>query len=270
MLTALIRFEWRYHTRQPSFPAACILFLLLGFGLTASGFGVANVAVTSPYLVTEAMAVASLFSLFAVAIFASNAIVRDREHRFEELVFTTPVPRGPFLLGRFCGAFAAAVTSFAFAPLGMLLASVAPWLDPARVGPLRVAAYAIAFLGIVLPTLLFATALFFAVAALTRSALATYTASVFVYFLYLVCAALTNSPLMAGSRPGAGGGGAGSLLDPFALTPFFATTRYWTPAEKNERLIALAGALLANRVAWSVAAIVVLLVVARLFSFRTP
>jgi len=49
----------------------------------------------------------------------------------------------------------------------------------------------------VVPPLLFATALLCALATKTRSALATYTASVFIYVLYMAGAALTNSPLFA-------------------------------------------------------------------------
>jgi ABC-type transport system involved in multi-copper enzyme maturation permease subunit len=269
VLKELIAFEWRYHTRQPSFLGTAALFLLVGFGLTASGLGAANIAVSAPWLVTETLGVASLFSLFAIAIFAANAIVRDREHRSEEIIFTTPVPRLTFLLGRFGGAFAAAVTSFALAPIGMLIASRMPWLDAARVGPLNIAAYVCAFVTIGIPTLFFSTALLFAVAAMTRSALATYTASVFVYVLYLVCAALTGSPLMAGSGPGAGGGTLGALLDPFGLTAFFEVTRYWTIAERNHRFVALDGAMLANRLLWVAVAVAILFVVARTFSFRT-
>src|SRR5205823_10012646 len=126
--------------------AAAVLFLALGFGLTASGFGAANIAVTSSWLVTETIAVASLFSLFAIGIFAANAIVRDREYRFEEIVFTTPVGRLPFLLGRFGGVCAATLTAFALVPLGMIAAA------HTRFHPTT---YVWAFIAVALPTLLF-------------------------------------------------------------------------------------------------------------------
>ena len=103
---------------------------------------------------------------------------------------------------------------------------------------------------IVVPTILFATALLFAIATITRSAIATYTASVFIYCFYLATAALTGSPLMAASSPGAGGGTAAALLDPFGLSSFFEVTRYWTIAEKNHRFVALQGSLLINRLLW--------------------
>ena len=268
MLKEIVRFEWRYHTRQPSFLAASALFFLIGFGLTASGFGAQNVAITSPFLVTETLGLVSLFSVFAIAIFVANAVIRDNEHRMEEIVFTTPIGRFNYVFGRFTGAFAAAATSIAFAPVGMILATAMPFLDRARVGPLHIGAYASAFLVLVVPSLLFATALLFAIATITRSSLATYTASVFIYVLYLIGAAVNGSPLMAASAPGAGSGVMESLLDPFGLSSFFAVTRYWTIAEKNHRGVAFSGALLLNRAVWIGVAIAIWSIAYRLFAFR--
>ena len=268
MLKELIRFEWRYQTRQPAFAAACAIFLLLGFGLTAGSFGPENVAITSAWLIMESLGLLSLFSVFAIATFVAGAVVRDSEHRMAEIVFTTPVSRFHYLCGRFGGAFAASVTAVAFTPLGMIVATRMPWIDAARVGPLQPLAYLWAFMVMVVPTLLFATALLFAVAVITRSALATYTASVVLYVLYMVCAAMTDSPLMAGSSPGAGGGTLVSLLDPFGLSSFFHVTRYWTSAEKNQRFVLLEGALLVNRLLWIGAALATFAVSYRLFAFR--
>jgi ABC-2 type transport system permease protein len=269
VLTELARFEWRYQTRQPSFLAVSALFFILGFVLTATGFGPANVLVTSPWLVTESLAFVSLFSVFGAAVFVANAVLRDTDHRMEEIVFTTPVGRFPYLFGRFGGALAAGITAMALAPIGIVLATRMPSLDRARVGPLHAATFLWPLLTIVLPTLLFVTALLFTFALLTRSALVTYTASVLIYFLYLAGAAMTNSPLMAASRPGAGRSGiTAALLDPFGMSSFFELTRYWTIAEKNQRLIPLTGALLLNRAIWIAAAFVLCAIAYRSFSFR--
>ena len=39
-----------------------------------------------------------------------------------------------------------------------------------------------------------------------------------------------------------------TLLDPFGLGAFAEATRYWTPFERNQNLIALDGPLLSNRI----------------------
>ncbi|HKR66376.1 MAG TPA: M1 family aminopeptidase [Thermoanaerobaculia bacterium] len=247
MLSEIIRFEWRHHSRQPAFLAAAALFFLLGFALAATAFGPDNVAVNSSFLVTESFGFLSLFSLFAVAIFAANAVLRDDDHRMREIVDATPVPRARFLAARFAGAFLATLTVTTCSALGNLAGSFAPWLDPKRVAAFDLRPYLAAFGTITIPNVLFATALLFAVAILTRNSIATYAASVVAYVLYLVCSALTNSPLMAASKAGGGGGTIFALLDPFGLTAFFDVTRNWTAAAKNAWFVPLTGTLLANR-----------------------
>lgn len=268
MLKELVRFEWRFHTRQPSFFAACALFFGLGFVLTATGFGANNLFVNSPYIAAETLAFASLFSVFAIAIFVSNAVLRDTEHRFEEIVFTTPIGRRNYVASRLGGVFVAAVACTALVPLGMVIATKMPFLDPARVAAFDLRVYALPYVTLVVPTLLFVTAILFAIAVRTRSALATYTASIFIYLLYMVMAAVTSSPLMAASAPGAGGASAAALLDPFGLSAFFDLTRNWTIAERNHRLIPLAGILLLNRLLSIAIAAAAAMLTYRGFRFR--
>ena len=268
MLREIVRFEWRYHCRQVSFIAASLLFLLLGFALSGTQFGPDNVAVNSPYLVMEGFGLMSLIALIVAGVFAANAVLRDDDHQMSEIVHTTPVGKRSYLLGRFGGAFLATLTTVVFSGLGMAAGALMPWIAPERVAALDARPYLAAFGVITLPNVLFAAALLFAVAVLTRNAIATYSAAVVLYVLYFVCSALTDSPLMAGSRPGGGGGTLPSLLDPFALTSFFDVTRYWTAAEKNARFIPFAGTLLLNRGIWIAAALGVLAIVYRKFSFR--
>jgi hypothetical protein len=229
------------------------------------------VLITSPFLITESLALLSLFAAFAVAIFASNAVLRDSEFAMEEIVFTTPVGRVAYVASRFTGAYAAALTATAFAVPGMMLATRMPWIDPERVGLFSLLAYAQAFLLFAVPNILFITAILFFVAVMTRSAVATYVAAALLYFLYFAAAALTNSPLMAGSAPGATSGAWVALLDPFGLSGFFEQTRFWTIAEKNTRVVSLTGTLLFNRVAWLAIAMALGALLTKIFAFQaTP
>jgi len=269
MLKDIVAFEWRLHTRQIAFIAASALFFAFGVVLTATGFGPGNVHVNSPYSITQSLALLSLPSLFVLAIFCSNAIVRDREQRMEEIVFSTAMGEFDFLFGRFIGAFMASVTVVAFSLAGMLTTALVRGNADGRVGPIRTLDYLWPFLVLVVPSMLFAAALIFAVATLTRSALASYVASVFLYVLYFVVAALTNSPMMASSVPvDAASQTIGALLDPFGLSAFFQQTQYWSPIERNARLISLSGTFFANRIAAVAFAALLWTVVYRWFAFR--
>lgn len=268
MLKDIVRFEWRYHTRQMSFVAAVLLFALFGFVVTATGFGPDNVHVDSPYSIAQSIGMLSLLSVFVLAAFCANAVVRDSEYKFEEIVFTTPVEKLPFLGGRFLGSFLAAFTAFAACVAGMLAARFMPWQDADRLGDFTLIPYLWALLVIALPNLLFAAILLFALATMTRSILASYAGSVLIYVLYFVASAMTNSPLMAASAPGANEGASlAPLLDPFALSAFFDQTQHWTPAVRNTRLLSLSGAFLLNRVLWIGMAVAGFAAVYRIFSF---
>ncbi|HYR29672.1 MAG TPA: ABC transporter permease, partial [Thermoanaerobaculia bacterium] len=271
MIRDIVAFEWRYHTRQISFVAAALLFFAFGSAMTARSFGPANVNVDSPYSVAQTVGVLSLFSLFVLAVFCANAVVRDREHRFEEIVFTTSVEKLPFLIGRFTGSFLAAFTAFSTSVLGMYLARFVPWHDADRIGSASPLPHLWALLVIALPNLFFAAVVLFALSTITRSVLASYAGSVLIWVLYFVAAAMSNSPLMASSTPAAEGGSSlAALLDPFALTAFFEQTRHWTPAVRNTRLVQLGGDFLVNRLVWVGVSLGILAIVAKVFSFRVP
>ncbi|MFA6954491.1 MAG: M1 family aminopeptidase [Thermoanaerobaculia bacterium] len=269
MLIEILRFEWRYHTRQATFVVAAALFFVAGLVTTATGFGPANVNVNSPYSIAQSIGLLSLLSVFVLAVFCGNAIVRDRELRTEELIFATPVGKLEFLLGRFGGSLLAALTAFSLSAAGMVAALALPGLEPSRIGPVEPLPYLWALAVVGVPNFIVAAVILFVVATLSRSMLASYAAAVAIYVLYFVASALSGSPLMAASAPGAAGEmSIASLVDPFALSAFFEQTRFWTPAERNVRLIVVGGNFLLNRVAWIAVASVAWAVLYRIFAFR--
>ncbi len=269
MIGDIVRFEWRYHTRQMTFVAAAAVFFVFGFTFPATAFGPDNIHINSPYTIAESLGILSLISVFALAAFCANAVVRDREYQMEEIVFTTAVEKLQFLAGRFTGSFLAAFTAFSFSIPGMLVARFMPWQDPDRLGATTLVPYLWALLVVGLPNVLFAAVLLFAVSTITRNVLASYAASVVLYVLYFIASSLTNSPLMAASAPGANEGAwLAAVLDPFALSAFFQQTQHWTAIERNTRLVSLSGYFLLNRVVWIFASFAGLALVHRLFAFR--
>ena len=265
----LVAFEWRYHTRQVSFSGACALFLFFGVSLTATGFGPGNININSPFSIMQSVGLLSLMSVFVLAVFCSSAIVRDHEHRMQEIVFSTAVEKQQFLIARFAGAFLASLSVFSFSAVGMMLATLLPSHDPERLGTFLIVPYLWSLLILAVPNLLLATVVLFSIAALTRSLLASAVGAVLIYVLYFAAAAWSNSPLMASSVPGARDGlELASLLDPFGLAAFFEQTRYWTAAERNVRLTSMSGVFLANRALWMGVAAIGWAIVYRFFSFR--
>ncbi|HEY0154909.1 MAG TPA: M1 family aminopeptidase, partial [Longimicrobium sp.] len=242
---------WRLQSRQPAFVLAALLFLLLGFALVATGYGPESANVNSPFVAAQAMGLLSLPAIFLATVFCTAAALRDAEHGMEEIVQGTPVGRSRYLLGRFAGAVLACAAVLGLGALGMALAPVLAVVDPERLGPGDPGApfWALAVIGI--PNLVLLAAAVFAVAVLTRSALASYVAALALYAGYFLVAYLLASPLIAGAAPASAETLArAAILDPFGISALFEQARLWTPDEQNSRYVALRGPLLANRLLW--------------------
>ncbi|HET6763498.1 MAG TPA: hypothetical protein VFH27_07490, partial [Longimicrobiaceae bacterium] len=269
MLGELIRFEWRYHTRQIAFGVGAAFFLGLGYALPALGYGPSGAHLNSPFVVMQSVGLLSLLTIFVLTVFCANAASRDAEHGMKEIVYATSVGKLRYLAARFAGAMAAGGAAFSFTLAGLFLAPLVAHLDPARLGEPRVLAYLWALLVMGLPNLLFAGAVVFAVATLSRSVLASYVASVCLYMLYMVIGMLTDSPLMAGAQPQPPGTMVrAAILDPFGISAFFQQTWYWTPLQRNTQLLALDGWFLVNRVLVLALSATILALTYRRFSFR--
>jgi len=262
-------FEWRYHTRRLTFAVAAAFFTFFGFFLAAQAYTAEGVHLNAPYTIANALGLLSLVSVFVLMLFSAQALLRDGEYRMAEILWATSVTKGQFLFGRFAGSLAAAVTAMACALVGMVAGA---WLmphDAARLGAFDALDYLWSFAVLALPNFFLVAALLFAVAAWTRSTLATYVAGVFLYILYFVTALFTNSPLMAAASPPTPEGLAfAALVDPFGLSAVFEQTHYWSVAERNTRRLALTGSFLLNRVVWTAVGCLLLGVVYRLFAFR--
>ncbi|HVG44341.1 MAG TPA: hypothetical protein VM890_06400, partial [Longimicrobium sp.] len=163
MLRELIRFEWRYHTRQIAFAVGVALFLGLGWALPVLGYGPSGAHLNSPFVVMQSVGLLSLLSIFVLTVFCANAVSRDAEHGMKEIVYATSVGKFRYLAARFAGAMAAAVAAFSFTLAGLFLSPMLASLDPAKLGEPNPLAYLWALLVMALPNLLFAGAVVFAV-----------------------------------------------------------------------------------------------------------
>lgn len=246
MLGHLLAFERRQLLRNGVFWIALVVFALIGFGAMASdnvsiGGGVGNVMRNAPTVVLMVLGTFSVFSVLLATIFVAGIALRDFELRTAELFFATPMKRRDYLLGRFGGGMMAAIAIMLAMALGLLLGSMMPWLDASRLGPTPWAAYAWTFAVLVIPNLLFVSALMFLLATLTRSMLYTYLGVIAFFVLWTMAGYFTRD---LDSR------WIGSLIDPSGTTAIGEQIRYWSSAQMNTQLPQLNGELLGNRALW--------------------
>lgn len=255
MFARIAAFEFRYQLRSPVFWAVIALFFLLTFGAMASSeitIGDPNSSVhkNAPLSLAMTQMTMAVFFMFVSTAFVANVIVRDDESGFGPIIRSTQITRFDYLFGRFIGAFAVVALAFLAVPLGSFVGSLMPWVDPETLGPNRLAFYLQPCLTIALPTLLVSSALFFAVATITRSVMLTYVGVLAFLLLYGISrAVLASNPDFRDLA---------ALTDSFGFGAVQLVTRYWTGAEANTQTVPFAGVVLANRLIWSGVALLAL------------
>ena len=254
MFAKIASFEFRYQLRQPAFWVIAIVFGLLAFGAVASdnislGSG-GNVLKNAPYSLTIAHIIFNVFFMLATTAIVANVVARDTQTGFGPMILSTRITKGSYLYGRFCGAFGAVALCYLSITLGTLIGTFMPWVDPETVGPLRLGDYAYAYGVFGLTGLFLTSALFFALATVTRSMMATYIGVVAVLIAYLAADGVL------GSRPEFET--AMAWAEPFGARAYGLVTKYWTAAERNTLNAPLEGVLLWNRVIWTAVGAVLL------------
>jgi ABC-2 type transport system permease protein len=269
MLASIFFFEFQQRLRRVSsyvyfgvFFALGLLFTLMSGGAFATAsvdFGTGGkVLINSPYALNSIITYICFFGIVITAAIAGQATFQDIDNKTTDFFYTAPITKFDYLGGRFLGAFAVQFVIFASVGLGTWVGTLTPWLDKTRVGPLMASAFLQPYLINILPNLLFLTAIFFALAVLSRKMLPVYDAGVLVLIGYFVVS--QNSNAFETSVRFA-------LLDPLGGAAIDRMTRYWTPFQRNTQLIPLGGILLANRLLWlGIGAIFFILAYAR-FSF---
>jgi ABC-type transport system involved in multi-copper enzyme maturation permease subunit len=259
-LGEVFRFEVEYRLRQPStWVYALVLFgipFLLMHAIEGSGQHL-----NAPVMVANASAMLGGIAMLVTAGIFGDAAARDVQSRMHALFYTSPLREAHYLGGRFLGGLAVNAALLLGVPLGLLLASVMPYMAAGKFGPVQPAAYVEAYLLLLLPNLVVIGAFMFAAAALARQPLATYPGGIALYLLGAFAGRLTG---------GLDGGALPALADPFGGRAVALATRYWTPAESGARLIGWPDLLLWNRALWLTVAVGVFALLVARFRFAHP
>lgn len=233
MFTKMLAFEWRYFTKQPSFIVTCLIFFLLPYFATTTPYiqiGTSgNVHLNSPVAIAQIMTTLAVFAMFMVVNFVSNTALRNDNSMMAEIVYTKPIPSFSYLLGRFSGAYLVCVTVFSMVPLGIFIGSLMPWIDAERIGPNHLSYYLNPFVAFSMVTLFVFASVFYAIALKFRSAMGVYLFALGFFILFLLSVnQLFNNPSTRALV---------ASIDPFGFHTFDEVSRYWTPYERNSKVI---------------------------------
>ena len=246
MIRGFFSFELREQLRSPLLWLLSCLFGLMAFGASSSdavqiGGAIGNVYRNAPTVIVQFMSIFTLLGMLIIGVFVSNALLRDFELGTADLIFSNPINKRDFLIGRFAAALFASMVVYAVIAVFIFIAQFMPWIDPQRLGAVSLKPFVWAFAVYVIPNVLFTGALLALFAVTTRSVLWVYIGILGFLVLFgisgSIIAKLDNVWLAA-------------LLDPFGLRAFSRTIRYWSADERNNGLPAIAGYILANRALW--------------------
>ena len=179
----VFRFECRYQLRSPLFLILSFVFFLLAFMLMASenvslgGVG-GGTNLNAAWTIVFTQFFFSMVGMLAAIAIVSQAITRDYELKTAEMLFSSGINETSFLLGRFFAGCLFGILVGVVAILGTMIATFMPWLDQERLGSFAVMPYVYSLCVVTIPNFFFSSALFFTVAALTRSMIAAFAGAV--------------------------------------------------------------------------------------------
>ena len=286
MLYEIATYELRYIFKSPLAVMSFAVFFLWGFltysfisnneGVIYSTVIGSNVNLNSPFLITIGLLGMSVLAVFFIPSFVANAIAKDKDNNFDPILYSAPVSKQAYLLGRFIGAFVAIMLVIAGAPLGMFLseslltldfsgtgmgvqlAGLGLLLDPDAFGPTGMVDYFAIYFVYLIPLMLSLSLIIFSVAIVFNGPIYSYLAIIGLLMLF-----------MSGRGMGEDGRALQALLDPFMLDAFIEQSQYWTSSERNISHVSYSGIVLQNRLIWITVAIASTFLAFSLFSFQS-
>ncbi|HEX6307535.1 MAG TPA: M1 family aminopeptidase [Longimicrobiales bacterium] len=263
-LREILRYELQHRLRSPT-TWFCVAFLLgLSLMISLGGASPSNTAVHSnaPSLVAFMMVLLSIPGLAVSAVLFGDAAVRDVHAEMDPLLFTAPLRKRDYLLGRFLAAVAVNAAVLLAIPVGHALPLLLGFTEPGfSSGPFRIGAYAQPYLLILLPNTIFAGAVLFTTGVLARRIIPVYLSGIGLFVLTMLSlgpdADDVVNPVL-------------SVLGPLGFHALNEHTAYWTVAEQNAQLIGFPVRLVLNRLVWLAVSALILAVLHWRFRFAHP
>ncbi|APZ47340.1 peptidase M1 [Polaribacter reichenbachii] len=254
----IYKFEIQYRSKRPDtyvFFLFLFLFSIVGVDFVFQGNDMGLMKKNSPLVIAKTMgAITGLFMILASMIMGVS-VLRDFEYNIESLLFSTPMRKKDYLIGRFLGAFTVLVFAFSGILFGMMLGEFMPWHSPEDVLAFNAMVYIKTFVYITLPTLFFGAALFFVTGALSRNLVVVYTQGIFLFVIFMLTKAITNEFWQA-------------ILDPFSLTTSTFVTKSFSVVQKSTDALPFMGVMLYNKLFWISLGIMALVFGYKRFNFN--
>jgi ABC-2 type transport system permease protein len=186
------------------------------------------------------------------------AVYKDFQYNVHPLLFTKPISKFGYMMGRFSAGFVVALFVVSGGIFGhMFMCGMLSGDESHKIGPVHVMNYLEPFLFYVIPNTLLLGALFFSFVTFSRNMIAGYVGVIAL----VIIKAITSSLLQNVENQEMG-----AILEPFGEQAFRFVTKFWTPEEQNTLSLPFEGVILINRLLWF--SIGILIVAATYVRFR--
>lgn len=270
MLSHLLLFEWKFYSRKISFYVMLLLFF--GFGIlisTSARIGFANITYNSPFVINLFFGMFSLTSLFPIVIIASQSLLREKDNKFDAVLYATPITVTNYFISRFSIVFGIAIFTFLLFLVGYMIGHLLTIDNSENWGTFQLTHYFHSFFVIVIPNILFCTVIVCITAWFSKNKMLVYLSGLGIYILYMVFSIFSNTPLVSGASPVSDAAmSLSAKLDPFGMAAFFEQTKHWTALKRNTTVLQLSGNLLINRITIVLLALAFLFIAYKLFHFK--
>ncbi|MCW3084152.1 MAG: hypothetical protein JWP12_1518 [Bacteroidetes bacterium] len=250
MFNQIFSFELKLRFKRPAvyiYFAICFLISLFSMLLAAGLFGNtvadSNTTLNSARAITQFLTFMNggLVSRILLVAIIGPVVYKDFQYNTHPLLFTKPISKFGYIIGRFSAAFLISLFVFSGSMFAHMLVCALPGIDPAKLSPFHIMNYLEPFVYFIIPNLLWVGAIFFSFVTFTRNMIAGYIGCLIFVIIKSVATALLgdidNQQLAA-------------IVEPFGEIAFRQVTRYWSPEEQNNLSIPFEGLLLYNRLLW--------------------
>ena len=264
MFKNIFLFELKYRkARAANYIYFALMFLMCLLAVTTDivriGGGAGQVKENAPFVIGQMIVIMSYIMTLISSAIMGVAVLRDFEHNTEAILFSTPIKKFHYLMGRYWGSFVVLLLVAGSLPLGFMIGDLWPAREAERMLPFNLISYWQPFLIFVVPNMFFTGAIFFTSGALSRKSIVIYMQGILLIVLYSGTSSLLSDLEHKEIA---------SLLDPFGIRAFSYHTQYWTPGERNTLQIPLEGYILYNRLLWIGVGILILTINHFAFSFN--
>jgi ABC-2 type transport system permease protein len=264
MFKEIFRFELKYRKkRAATYIYFGIFFLMCFLAVTTDvvqiGGAQGQIKENAPFVIARMTAIMSIFLTLVTSAVMGVAVLRDFEHNTEAILFSTPMGKFSYIMGRFWGSFFVLVLIGSGIWLAFMIGDFWPTRKAEKLLPFNFWSFLQPYLVFCVPNMFFAGSLLFMSGTLSRKTIVIYTQGILLLVLYLASQSMLQDLEQKEL---------GAMIDPFGIRAFAYEVQYWTPSERNTQLVPFSGYILYNRLLWIGVGFVALAATYFAFSFN--